>query len=130
MHASNNDISKKIILIVDDDDVMKTLVRGYFTDRGLDINEAENGEEALNFYHKSRPDLIITDINMPVMNGLAFIRRVRQTDRSIPIIAASTDNTLLNLALIYGANEIFSKLSGVANLIEIVSSLMQIEKTK
>ena len=67
---------------------------------------------------------------MPVMNGLAFIRRVRQTDRSIPIIAASTDNTLLNLALIYGANEIFSKLSGVANLIEIVSSLMQIEKTK
>ena len=50
---------------------------------------ARNGRRALELFTRERPDLIITDIRMPVMDGLAFIREVRKTDRGLPIIILS-----------------------------------------
>jgi two-component system response regulator YesN len=50
---------------------------------------ARNGRRALELFTREKPDLIITDIRMPVMDGLAFIREVRKADRSLPIVILS-----------------------------------------
>ncbi|SDC28209.1 Two-component response regulator, YesN/AraC family, consists of REC and AraC-type DNA-binding domains [Paenibacillus sp. UNCCL117] len=53
------------------------------------VDTAANGAQALSRYEASKPDLIVTDITMPVMNGLAFLERVRQTDPDTPAIILS-----------------------------------------
>ena len=62
------------------------MVVAYLDDIFTDIYEATNGEEALMLYHEKRPDIIITDIEMPKMNGLQFASLVRKEDEVTPII--------------------------------------------
>lgn len=71
------------VLIVDDEyparELLKTAVD--WEKAGVsEILEADNGEKALEIYHKYKPELIITDIQMPVMNGLELIRRIKEED--------------------------------------------------
>jgi len=126
MHVINNNIINNSILIADDDRLIRMVFREFLADRGFDIHEAENGKEALSLYAEVVPGLIITDINMPIMNGLDFILNLRSMDNSIPIIAASSDESVLEAALRNGANEVFPKMSDITNLIKSVNSLMGI----
>jgi YesN/AraC family two-component response regulator len=54
-----------------------------------EINTASNGQEGLDQYQKSLPDIIITDIQMPLMSGLEMVKKIRQRDQEIPIIITS-----------------------------------------
>lgn len=62
-----------------------------------EVLEASNGKEALEIYKQNEPDIILSDIHMPVMNGIDFIKKVREEDRTIPIvmITAHTDKEYL-----------------------------------
>lgn len=61
------------------------------------VIEAGNGEEALSLYYEKKPDIIISDIKMPKLNGVKFIKKIRENDRDIPIIVTSayTDKDFL-----------------------------------
>ena len=79
------------ILIVDDDDSIRSLLRQEFTDAGYLIEEATNGKEALTIIRNHRPDLIVLDVMMPEMNGFdvaAILKNDPQT-MDIPIIVLS-----------------------------------------
>jgi CheY-like chemotaxis protein len=79
------------ILIVDDDDSIRSLLQQELGDAGYSIEEARNGKEALAAVRKNRPDLIILDIMMPEMNGFdvaAVLKNDPQT-MDIPIIVLS-----------------------------------------
>jgi len=86
------------ILIVDDSPVMRSIVRRMLESvhaHGFNCQEAENGQAALDFARSARVDLILTDINMPVMDGEELLRNL-ETDESlqaIPVIVVSTDKT-------------------------------------
>ena len=54
------------------------------------IYEASNGKEALEMYYDKKPDIIITDIRMPKMNGLIFAKEIRKRDKSTPIVITTT----------------------------------------
>lgn len=54
-----------------------------------EIHLASNGQEGLEQYHKNIPDIIITDIQMPLMSGLEMVRHIREADKNIPIIITS-----------------------------------------
>jgi CheY-like chemotaxis protein len=79
------------ILVVDDEPDLRFLLRRIFEAAGHEVSEAGNGADALTVVRRSRPDLIVTDMMMPVMDGVELIRRLRgdPTMRDIPIVAVS-----------------------------------------
>jgi len=86
-------MSKKLnysLLYVEDEDYIREIVVEYLEEFFSTIYEASNGKEALEIYHDKKPDIIITDIRMPKMNGLIFSREVRQRDKSTPIVITTT----------------------------------------
>lgn len=83
------------ILIVDDLEPNRTITRIILNEHGFSFAEAENGEEALELMESYRPDVILMDINMPIMGGLETTLKIRAQDwefRSIPIIAVTAGN--------------------------------------
>jgi len=86
------------VLIVDDSPVMRSFIRRVMRLSGFDVGEcweASNGEEALDALREHRVDVILTDINMPKMNGEEFLKRLEQdgTLKSVPALVISTDAT-------------------------------------
>jgi len=86
------------IMIVDDSPVMRAFIRKVVGITGLEVGEyceAGDGEEALQLLANRWVDLVLTDINMPNMNGEEFVRRMEKDDllRCIPVIVVSTDSS-------------------------------------
>src|SRR5262249_10545647 len=86
------------VLIVDDSPAMRALVRRVIELSGFDLSvclEASNGQEALHLLENEWVDTILTDINMPGMDGEEFLRHVSEDEllRSIPVTVVSTDGT-------------------------------------
>jgi CheY-like chemotaxis protein len=82
----------KRILIVDDDADFRTVIRTVLEGEGCTVNEAPNGKVALNALCEALPDLIILDLDMPVMNGWDFCCQVQKDPRlaAIPIAVLSS----------------------------------------
>jgi two-component system chemotaxis response regulator CheY len=86
------------VLIVDDSPAMRSFVRRVLEYSGFDIGEfaqAGNGKEALALLARQWIDVILTDLNMPVMDGVELMRRLERDPvlRSIPVLVVSTDRT-------------------------------------
>jgi CheY-like chemotaxis protein len=81
----------KKILVVEDDDVARELMRRTLVRRGYDVTTAADGIEAFDIAVTLRPDLIVTDINMPAADGAHLVRRVRDTPELLttPIIVTT-----------------------------------------
>ncbi len=69
----------KKILIVDDDRTMRTVLTRYLENRGYQVEQVTSGDEALSAVAKNPPDLVVSDVMMPEMDGLEFCRRLRST---------------------------------------------------
>ena len=82
----------KRILVVEDQADNRQIIRDMLAPTDYEITEAENGEEALASIAKQRPDLILMDIQLPVMGGYEATRRIKvnQALRHIPIIAVTS----------------------------------------
>ena len=80
------------ILLVEDQSDNRQIIRDMLVGTDYEIAEAENGEEALTAVAKQRPDLILMDIQLPVMDGYEATRRIKADPalRSIPIIAVTS----------------------------------------
>ncbi len=104
--------SRRTILVVDDFDDTRLLLRTWLERRGFRVIEAENGVEAITQATAEFPDLIIMDMEMPQLDGLAATRRLRQIDdlSTIPIVAVSAygADQFRQLALDAGCDEYVS----------------------
>jgi two-component system cell cycle response regulator DivK len=82
----------KHILVVEDQEDNRQILRDLLTNAGFEMTEAVNGEEALAEVAKQRPDLILMDIQLPVMDGYEATRRIRTNPdlKSVPIIAVTS----------------------------------------
>jgi two-component system chemotaxis response regulator CheY len=83
----------KLILTVDDSASMRMLLKASLTAQGFRIEAANDGKHGLERMHEVQPDLLITDINMPVMDGFELIEAVRAENsfRGVPILVLSTE---------------------------------------
>ncbi|MDJ1183844.1 ATP-binding protein [Roseofilum casamattae] len=80
---------RRKVLIVDDKAVNRMVMREVLELLGFAIAEAEDGEQGITQYQQFQPDLIITDLVMPTLDGFEFTRRIRKQDPEIIIIASS-----------------------------------------
>ena len=78
-------INKKILIVEDDKDFLAILQKK-FTLNGFDIIVAENGEEAIEITEREKPDLILSDVLMPKMDGIAMAKKIRETNKNVPIM--------------------------------------------
>ena len=77
------------ILVVEDDDQFRTMLKELLTRLAHQVSEAPDGRRVCDMHRQQRFDLVITDLVMPDIDGLALIRELRRVDRNVPIIAMS-----------------------------------------
>ena len=84
----------KKILTVDDSRTIREMLKAALTGAGMDVFQAEDGVHGLEVFETCDPDVIITDINMPRMDGFGFIEAVRGNNkhRAIPILVLTTES--------------------------------------
>ena len=100
------------ILIVDDDaQVRRTLARLLRSYGFTILGEAEHGEAALGMLAGASVDLVVTDCQMPVMDGIRFVRRLRQSGQQVPVIMLSGqgDPMIIQLARDAGVTDYLPK---------------------
>lgn len=97
-------------LIVDDSSVMRKIVERSLRQAGIELSEvmeAGNGMEALAAIQNKKPDLILSDINMPSMNGLEFVKKLQEVTgmKDVPVVMITTEASESHVveALSYGA---------------------------
>ena len=104
--------SRGTILVVDDFDDTRLLLRTWLQKKGFRVVEAENGNRAIAAAESSRPDLIIMDVEMPELDGLAATRKIRELKdfAAVPIVAVSAygADQYRDHALAAGCNEYVS----------------------
>jgi two-component system, sensor histidine kinase and response regulator len=81
--------SNRIILLVEDDETIRTSAGMYLEDNDFIVHQTENGSTALEILNRIKPDVIVTDIRMPVMDGFELIERIGVSYPSLPIIVMS-----------------------------------------
>lgn len=79
----------KKILLVDDEESIHLLYREELEEEGYVVHSALSGEEALEKLSIIAPDLVILDINMPGMNGIDVLRRMKEINQNLPVILSS-----------------------------------------
>ncbi|MCA1576263.1 MAG: response regulator [Acidobacteria bacterium] len=127
--ANGSSDTRRTVLVVDDFDDTRLLLRTWFERRGFRVIEAENGVEAINRAETESPDLIIMDVQMPQLDGLSATRRIRDVKKlgSVPIIAVSAygADQFRDLALAAGCDEYVSTPFEPSTLEGIVRALVQ-----
>ena len=101
-------------LVIDDDTEVRVGVVRILEKHGHDVVEASNGRQAMALFEAEAPDLVITDINMPEMDGIEVINRLREMKAGVPIVAISgggqmPKEILLSTAGVLGAVETVEK---------------------
>ena len=111
MNEENAD--RQTVLLVDDNEDVRALIRFWLEERGYCVVQAANGEAAVETALRERPDIILMDICMPHLDGFAAARRIRAREelRSIPILAISAHDIqeLQGAAIDAGCDEILAK---------------------
>lgn len=107
---------KRTILVVEDELLSRTVIVATLQSYGFNCIAAENGQQALELLTLNPCDLILTDLNMPIVDGLEFIRIVRQREarigdkKPIPIVVLSAQRgEMVNAAMELGISEYFIK---------------------
>lgn len=80
--------TSRMVLIADDDPMTRALVRGSLEQMGFEVAEASDGAEALDVLSKHKPDLLLLDIKMPIMDGIETLKKLRKLPegKNLPVI--------------------------------------------
>ena len=119
----------KRILVVDDDEAIRNLLKTILEREGYEVSSAADGKEAIRLFRRQPSDLIITDIIMPEQEGLKTILNLRRDHPHVGIIAISGGGQYglgdyLEAATAFGADKTFSKPFDRAELVRSVRDLL------
>jgi CheY-like chemotaxis protein len=115
------------ILVVDDDPFVRDAIGGYLSQAGYRVDEARSGVEALDRMRQVMPDMVLLDLNMPVMNGPTFVATVRQDPRlaSASVVVLSGQPDLCEEVVNLGARASLAKPIDLDILLAIVDRVTQ-----
>ncbi len=119
-------VQKQRILIADDEPQITRVLRTGLATRGYDVRAAADGESALDTFNDWHPDLVVTDLSMPNMDGLELCRRLRSVSQ-IPIIVLSVkgEEKIKVEALDAGADDYVTKPFGIEELLARVRAALR-----
>lgn len=82
------------ILLIDDDPLVRRSIAVYLEDNGYQVRQADNGWQALELFDQQQPDLVLTDLMMPGMDGLAVVKAVQERAKNLPVIVISGNGSV------------------------------------
>ena len=107
------------ILIVDDSPAVRRALRACIEEKqGWKVcGEADNGASAIEFFRKLRPDAVVIDFSMPVMNGLEAAREISRIDPTVPLLMCTMfrSEQLVTAVRRVGVKQVLSKTEGLGN---------------
>jgi len=112
-----------MILVIDDQEIIRVLLRSALEAAGYEVMEAANGREGLDLYRKKPVDLVITDILMPELNGLDMLMELTREFLDAKVIAisgAGGERNVLDVAKLLGARQTFPKPFSIPDLLSVV----------
>ena len=117
------------ILLVDDSRTMRIILQRAIRQAGyrtLVVGEAENGLQALEKLQGTQPKVILSDWNMPEMNGIDFLRQLRAAQNSVPFgfVTSESSNEMKSLAMKTGANFMLTKPFTADDIQEALSPIL------
>ncbi len=112
------------VLVVDDDQLILDLTSSFFESEGMEVHCASNGEEALQMLRERAFILMVTDLNMPGMDGFELTVKVREMAPRMPIYLSTGDVSpeITRLAREAGIARVFSKPFHLAKVLEMIRS--------
>ena len=120
----STDSPKRKILLVEDEESLRLLYKEELESDGYEVLTAPNGKEALRQLEKGKPDLIILDIVMPVMNGMEALEQIMGRERTIPIIIHTSYPGYREDFMSWAADAYVSKSSDLGELKKKVKELL------
>jgi CheY-like chemotaxis protein len=113
------------ILVVDDSSDAREMMKFVLQMKGYRVLEAEDGQKGVEIAKREHPDLILMDLSMPILDGYAAVRYIREATEisNVPIVACSADDGERARALTVGFNEFVSKPVDLTELESLVSHL-------
>ena len=117
------------ILIAEDEIVMRSMLVDFLSDYGYDVLEAENGSMAWDLWNKNKCNLLVTDINMPVLNGIDLLKKIKMVDKNFPVIVVTgvTTENAKNEAITFGADAFLAKPFKIKDLLEKINAFSHIK---
>src|SRR5436305_3170103 len=114
------------VLVVDDDDDIRGLVRTLLERGGAEVKEARNGRDGLREFHAWRPDLVVLDVSMPELDGWNVLERIRDmSDVPVLMLTARGDELERVRGLQAGADDYVVKPFGKQELVARISALLR-----
>lgn len=127
---------KKFVLIIEDEEKMVRILESRIARGGFNIEVARNGQEALDFCLKQKPDFVLLDLLLPRLSGMDFLRQIRKIydEDKLPILVLTNlvDDRLMREARELGTINYFVKSNiKLADIVEIIEKYFEDErKTK
>lgn len=114
------------VLLVEDEPMLAMIIKDTLDNEGFHIRIAADGEEGLAMYREQCPDLIVTDIMMPRMDGFSLVKLIRQENGSIPVLFLSARSAANDVVEGFetGGNDYLKKPFGMAELIVRIKALL------
>ena len=121
-------MSRKRILLVDDEPNFVELIRHRLEISGYDVTAAGNGKEALDILTKEKFDAVLLDIVMPQMDGLKTLKLLRKRDNALPVfmLTAHSDEERFKQANELGASGFIMKMADLQKEIDNISGILQL----
>ena len=110
----------KKILLVDDEESIHLLYREELEDGGYEVHSAMTGDQALSMLGALKPDLVILDINMPGMNGIDVLRKIKESTPDLPVILSSAYQEFKQDLSSWASDDFIVKSADMSELIKAV----------
>lgn len=116
------------VLLVEDEETLAMIIKDTLEESNLfSIDIAENGEKGLRRFFETKPDIVVTDVMMPRMDGFEMVRRIRQTDQATPVLFLTARSAIKDVVEGFelGANDYLRKPFGMQELIVRIKALVR-----
>jgi DNA-binding response OmpR family regulator len=119
-------MNQQRVLVVDDEEQIRSLVSSYLTADGFAVIEAENGDEAIAAVEQHHPDVVVLDVRMPGTDGLEVLRAIRATsDVYVIMLTARAEETDRIVGLSLGADDYVTKPFSPRELVARVKAVLR-----